>query len=131
MKAIFSNPKTTLLGILLGILYALAAMISQRGSLNPQEIVTALIPALLGALMADPSSVLERFTAHWRTTLAGIVAAAGSLLSAHLTSGQVDLKAYATALIIAAAGVFIKDGSRDAPVARPVLVRDDAGRRVD
>ena len=118
------NPKTTLLGIALGLIYALAAVVSKSGTISVSDITTALIPAVLGILSADPSSFVDRFLLHWRTTAGGIVTALGSLVGNQITTGHMDLKSLAIALIIAVAGILAKDGDRSRqPDARSVASR--------
>ena len=130
MTALLKNPKTTLLGLLLGLLYGLAAVISKSGAISAADITTAIVPIVLGALTADPTSFTERFLLHWRTTLGGLVVAAGSLIGNEISVGRFDLKSLGTALIIAAAGILMKDGDRGGrqPDIRAIGARSDPGR---
>ena len=58
------------------------------------------------------------FLANWKTTLAGIIGAVGTLVVDYLM-GRMDLKSFVLAFVIAVLGVIAKDGDVTGTKANP------------
>ncbi len=95
MEKIFSQPKSTLLGMLVAVLFGLVGMI-HNGHLDLFSLpdtataVPMLAALVVGAISTDNSALVRLFFDNWKTTVIGLASAISTAVLGTLTSGKLS-----------------------------------------
>ncbi|MFN7929875.1 MAG: hypothetical protein U0Y68_18405 [Blastocatellia bacterium] len=119
MEKIFSHPKSTLLGILVAVLFGLVGLI-HNGHLDLLSLpdTTTAVPMLaslvLGAISTDNSALVKLFFSDWQTTAIGLVSAVSTAVLGTLASGKLSNRVLAMSAVAAIFG-WVSQHKEDPP----------------